>query len=47
MEEALFLGTGTSLDIGHVDEQDYEYVGRFPAHVWYAGYLAASSASCH
>jgi hypothetical protein len=31
---------------GHVDEQDYEYVDRFPAHVWqHAGCLAASSAS--
>jgi hypothetical protein len=34
--------------LGHVDEQDYEYLVRFPAHVrQYAGCLAASSASCH
>jgi hypothetical protein len=32
--------------LGHVDEQDYEYVVRWPAHVWqHAGCLAASSAS--
>jgi hypothetical protein len=36
------------LFLGHVDEQDYEYVVHFPAHVWqYAGCLAASSASSH
>jgi hypothetical protein len=34
--------------LGHVDEQDDEYVFHFLAHVWqHAGCLAARSASSH